>query len=486
MQGKAPFTDWLSDPRNQHIAKLVWEIKDCEAQINLMLTPNPEQNINQTLANQLEYCISLYQKLTHFYPPVETRPTTDFNQGHKITDTIQHWQQHSHQFRQSTNGDDKARHIAISIDCLKQLMMLQQQSCPSLCTPNNDYHLSFDQLSKWFLNFIDLVRHQNDDPSWANDFFQKLGTNTFQETYRILTHADTAHFMFHIYYYKLFPNQLLFHSGHPDFLISLDKRLSFLYQKIEQFIQTFTEYSKSMNLTTPKDFLCHGNQLPKGITLRSKEAYRQLIIEGLKKLNRKVTITEQAPTAEIIDTIFRAYQFWFNPSRLLDAVFMLCKQINLSFEQPNESALFNHMVNSFKTLETEACIYLYGYFGNNDTKYLLRILHYIKLGGNLAKLPVITDKQRQLIDFLYHALTQVIDALSEALNHKQIPCDPISVSQSSKPPSPSKRNLQAILHVIATYTDTKFSPSSLESLFAELEKDLEIPNKQYVSDMETG
>jgi len=241
-----------------------------------------------------------------------------------------------------------------------------------------------------------------------------------------------------------------------------------------------------MNLTTPKDFLCHGNQLPKGITLRSKEAYRQLIIEGLKKLNRKVTITEQAPTAEIIDTIFRAYQFWFNPRRLLDAVFMLCKQINLSFEQPNESALFNHMVNSFKTLETEACIYLYGYFGNNDTKYLLRILHYIKLGGNLAKLPVITDKQRQLIDFLYHALTQVIDALSEALNHKQIPCDPISVSQSSKPPSPSKRNLQAILHVIATYTDTKFSPSSLESLFAELEKDLEIPNKQYVSDMETG
>lgn len=471
MQGDTSFPDWLSEPRNQHVAELLWSIKHIEVEVFSSSSLTVDEVNHQKLLDKLENCTSLYQQLAQYYPPVETLPTTDLSFGNEQTVIVELWQQQSSRFKQLYNSDERATCITVILHCLNKLILLQKQSPSSQMDIQGDQSLSLEQLSKWFLSFIDLIRHRHDNPTWANDFFKQLSADAYKELYQMLTHTDTSHLMFHIYYYKLFPDQLSPHSKHPDFLISLDQRLSYLYQCIEQFVETFILFSKSFYQLSPKDCLCHGNQLPKGITLRSKETYRQLIIRGLKKLNSKVTITEQTPTAEIIDAIFRSYQFWFNPCRLLDAIFMLCKSLHLSTNQLLGTTLYQHMINAFDSLETDACIHLYGYFSNNDTRYLLRVLDFISHGGNLAKLPPLTEAQRQLINFLYQSFTQIIDAVSENLNARNLPCNAIKVTQSSKPPNPSKRNLQAILHVIATYSDSTATVPNLDSLFAEIENE---------------
>ncbi|WP_367607347.1 hypothetical protein [Legionella sp. W05-934-2] len=471
MQGNAPFSDWHSDPKNQSVAELMWLIKNTEAPLNSLLALKFEEAPYEALLKKLEYCTSLLHQLRHFYPPVDYSPKSEPTVSNDRQAIIQRWQQQSIAFKQSANREEKATCIAEMIDCLHKLTMIYQQHASSQQFSQKSETLPLESLSSWFLSFIDLIRHQQDNPAWATDFFHQLNTSAYQDLYQMLTHDDTAHLMFHVYYYKLFPDQLSQHSKHPDFLISLDHRLSFLYQRIEQFIETFISISKNLYHLAPKNFLCHGNQLPKGITLRSKETYRQLIMEGLKKLNSKVAITEQTPTAEIIDAIFRSYQFWFNPCRLLDAIFMLCKRLQLSIHQPLGTTLYSHMVNAFQSLEVDACINLYGYFSNNDTLYLLRVLYYISQGRKLSQLPTLSEAQCQLIDFFYQALMQVTDALSESLNARNLPCKAIEVDKTAKAPSPSKRNLQAILHIIATYCETAGTGPSLESLFAELEHD---------------
>ncbi len=470
MQGHAIFQDWLSDPQNQHIAEISWLIKNTEAQLIPELRQIENENYNQNLITLIEENISLYSQLSHYYPPVEIRPANLLEINKDIGAILDQWQQHANQLKQSISSDEKGFHIATILNCLITLVLLIKQSTQMQPSFDDEQSLSLEKLSQWFLSFIDLIRHQQENPSWANDFLQQLSTHAFQELYQMLTHSDTAHLMFHIYYYKLHPDQLSQMSKHPNLLVSIDQRLTFLYQRIEQFIETFIVFSKNIYQLSPQNFLCHGNQLPAGITLRSKDTYKQLIILGLKKLNSKATITVQTPTAELIDAFFRTYQFWFNPTRLLDAIFMLCKRLELTVSQPLDDTLFQHMVSNFQNLETDACINLYGYFSNNDTRYLLRVLHFISHGGVLTQLPPLSQNQQQLISFLYQAYIQIIDALSETLNERHLPCNIIRTVETSKPPSPSKRNLQAILHVVLTYCETSENNTNLDRLFEELEK----------------
>lgn len=158
------------------------------------------------------------------------------------------------------------------------------------------------------------------------------------------------------------------------------------------------------------------------------EVYRDIIQLAVKNLRVQFTPeNNEKVTLERLHDLGRAYKFWFNPNRLIDAVMVLQQRlVTESISQEEDLETFHQeMLVLYRQLTTTECLDLYGYFANNDSRYLLYTLYSINNGYSLDWLPSLNSSERNAIARVYQALKCVMEALRVELKTDLSPPNPI-------------------------------------------------------------
>lgn len=264
-----------------------------------------------------------------------------------------------------------------------------------------------------------------------------------------------------IYYYKLFPEKLFDEKIHSEKIMSVKSRLNLLYEFIEQFHKVLSKIILERHLSELPDDLLHNEDLPKGIEIDCTHEDRLSILSALRLWRLGLAYQCDTELDELNDrylkNIFRAYKFWFNPNRLIDAVMILKLRIN-TFCQENAVNEFNEVneifyegvLSQFKKQSTAECLDLYGYFANNDTCYLMRTLLALKEKITLPWFE--TDKNILMtIEEVYNALEIVMNALRDELNLRHIKTQSYKRKLPKDLIKPGRRNKDAITRLVSIY-----------------------------------
>jgi len=132
---------------------------------------------------------------------------------------------------------------------------------------------------------------------------------------------------------------------------------------------------------------------------------------------------------------------------------------------------FHDMVTLYQQLTTNECLDLYGYFSNNDTRYLLYALLAVIQEQPLKWLPALNHKEKQAIEHVFYALQCVIEAMRVELKNRHLVTEPYSYESNKVCLEIGRRNRDAVLRALAVYGRTTLTHSStLEQLFCDIEQ----------------
>jgi hypothetical protein len=306
------------------------------------------------------------------------------------------------------------------------------------------------QLELWLIGLIDFWnQHETSNPEFValfqdwNVAQQKLALNFFADHNFIdLVNA--------IFFYKLYPERLFTQSVHPEKLISIRTRLGILHYYIELMQQQLYDASQKNGLNPGIDYLLHGDNLPRGIMLEVDERYRKVIQTSIKKL--KVYFSPQNHKQEILELLHdlgRAYKFWFNPNRLIDTVMLLQQRTNSDASKREDFQV--QIMLLFNQLTTNECLDLYGYFANNDSRYLLYAFFAITQGITFDWLPSLNERDKAAVEKVFHALSDVMDALRIELKNRHVLTDPYMYQVNKHRVHIGHRNRDAVLRAMILY-----------------------------------
>ena len=272
-----------------------------------------------------------------------------------------------------------------------------------------------------------------------------------------------------IFFYKLYPDKLFPHILHPEKLISVRTRLGVLHYSIELIQQQLYSISSQNGLTPGIDYLLHGNELPYGVMIEVDKNFTEMIQASIKKL--KISVTPQNAQQETLELLYdlgRAYKFWFNPNRLIDAVMVL--QQNFVYGSKTTAVFQEEMVILFCQLTTNDCLDLYGYFANNDSRYLLHTFFAITQGNVFNWLSPLQEEERKTIEKVFHALYSVMEALRIELKNRHVITEPYVYDLSEEDSFIGHRNRDAVFRTMALYGNQSVSSSdTIEQLFCLIE-----------------
>jgi hypothetical protein len=282
-------------------------------------------------------------------------------------------------------------------------------------------------------------------------------------------HLDMNHAIF---FYKLHPERLFKDKLHPEKLISVKTRLMQLYNLIETFHMGLATTLVQKGYAEPQDFLFHGDVLPKGIDIKVDLACRKSIVSAIKLWALPIVGIDDQSCIHQLQEIFRAYKYWFNPSRLIDVIMNLQeKPMKQNPGMLPSDALGKHMLNVFKSLSTSECLDLYGYFSNKDTNYLMKTLLLAQREQEISWLPKLDSSKKRALRRVYEALSCVMNVLCILLNERNIETQPYEhYLEDDKQLTPGRRNRQAVIRVIELYQhdDSQYN-DKIDDLFKKLE-----------------
>ncbi|QBR85056.1 hypothetical protein E3983_12270 [Legionella israelensis] len=284
---------------------------------------------------------------------------------------------------------------------------------------------------------------------------------------------EFVHFFNAVFYFKLNPDHLFDAKIPSEKLLSVRTRLDSLYQVIEHLQQQLIHYCLHHHIPPVNDLLFHGDELLQGIRFQvsplCKESLQQIVKEY--KVSHIGGYDQKNIDNKLYD-MFRAYKFWFNPSRLIDAVMVLQQALmHQSIEAEfNEQQFQQKMTLLYKPLKTTECLDLYGYFANKDSSYLLRLLRAVIEQRQLRWLPELKETEKKAVFRVFQTLQSIMEALRVELAHRQIFTEayPVDFSKPLKKPGRRKRN--AVLRILTVYGSLGVKENkSLEQLFNAVE-----------------
>lgn len=292
---------------------------------------------------------------------------------------------------------------------------------------------------------------------------QKAALDFFSET----TFVDLVNTLF---FYKLYPDRLFGHLIHPEKLISVRMRLGVLHYYIESIQQHLYTASVKNGLKPGVDHLLHGNELPKGIMIEVDDSFREVIQQAIKKLKvGYIPHNSQQEIRELLSDLESAYKFWFNPNRLIDAVMVL--QRNLVSDTQEKNTFESEMVLAFKKLTTTECLDLYGYFANKDTKFLLYTFFAIIQNVTFDWLPPLHERDKEVLNKVFHALLSVMEALRIELKHRHVTTDTYTYELMHETIHIGHRNRDAVFRVLTLYgCNAPTHNDTMEQLFRLVEE----------------
>jgi hypothetical protein len=278
-----------------------------------------------------------------------------------------------------------------------------------------------------------------------------------------------------LFYYKINPEKLFVESLHPEKLVSVGIRLARLYEVIEFLHKLLCEVANKYSLKIPTDYFLHEEDIPPGVVVEFDEELRAFIQETIGQVRIQKRKSRELSAQQLIYDLGRSYKFWFNPNRLIDSAMLLFQCLNKDSLQ-KKSALdlfFQKMVHEYEHLTTSQCLDLYGYFANNDTRYLFYALHAVASESYLSWLSTLGVTERQTATHLIHILQAVTESLRVVLKNRFVTTKPYHYAlKPGHGELIGKRNRQAVLRALIIYCD-QLSPSEksgdlLDDLFKEI------------------
>lgn len=277
-----------------------------------------------------------------------------------------------------------------------------------------------------------------------------------------------------IFFYKIHPEQLFADVIHFEKLISVQMRLRVLHYYIESMQQHLYRAALQNGLIPGVDYFLHDEELPQGIMLEVNDEYKQMIQTAIKGL--KLNANPMPAKRVAVDCLYdlsRAYKFWFNPSRLIDAVMVLQQNLlsDVQGQERNWMLLQDKMKALYSQLTTGECLDLYGYFANNDTRYLLYTFCHIFQGGTFDWLPPLNHEEKIAVVDVFDILRCVMEALRIELRNRQLLAEPYSYDLAKPNMEIDQRNRNAVFRVIKIYKRIHgTSGDVIEQLFQSMEQ----------------
>ena len=256
-----------------------------------------------------------------------------------------------------------------------------------------------------------------------------------------------------IFFYKLHPDKLFADLIHPEKLISVRMRLGALHYYIELMQRQLYGVALQNGLMPEIDYFLHDEELPQGIMIEANEEFRKMIQTTIKKIKvNLIAANTKQGTWECLDDLGRAYRFWFNPNRLIDAVMVLHQNLLSENLEQQKSIIFQEkMVDLYRQLTTTTCLDLYGYFANNDSRYLLYTFFTIAKGGTFDWLPLLNDEEKNALIEVFDALQSVMEALRMELKNRNMITEPYLYDLGKPSIMIGHRNRDAVFRAIAIY-----------------------------------
>lgn len=485
IQNNSHLLNWLVTDHQRVKARIKYELKQLELylvrlyKVNITLRECPQEVvlIFQELANKY----SDYSKLLGC---ADKESTADFDQSIKGLC----WQDYVHILIKLKNSlsiasdleDEKILiseittlliHFNSEVDFCRMLNHTNHRPCKNNVLFKQLFQTS--ELVSWLFSLIDFINDQDSFQIESIFSFQNWSVKQLQLGLDFLIKDEVVSFVNSLFYYKLNPAELYQGVIHPEKLVSVRERIGFLYSVIEQLQKELFAMAHHKGLTPDVDYLFHGDELPQGIKIEIKDSFNDLIQSALGELRRHFIIDKQAqyPLDRLKD-LYRAYKYWFNPNRLIDASMVLRQQ--LIPENGREDNMLLHfqeeLAKLFDHWGTTECLDLYGYFTNKDTRCLMFTLFSITHCYPLDRLPPLSDNELSTVLRVYQTLKSVMEGLRIELQNRHVITEPYDFELETQYLHSGRINRDAVFRLIAIYGgDAMADRNTLDQLFYSIE-----------------
>lgn len=328
--------------------------------------------------------------------------------------------------------------------------------------------------SLWLMALVDFYHTTMNHHLDLSILFREWPEQSQQAALAYFSDHDLVNLVNAIFFYKLYPEQLFNEFIHPEKLVSVRTRLGVLHHLIEQLQKQLYTCAHQHGLNSGIDYFFHGDELPQGILIEVDEALKEPIQSAI----RRITIpfnpeNERQVTMDRLKDLGNAYKFWFNPNRLIDAVMVLRQRLVTTTGEAGLASFYQEMIILFGQFTTTQCLDLYGYFTNNDSRYLLYTFFTVAEGESLNWLPRLQEEEQQAIREVFDALQSVMEALRAELKNRHIATQAYVYDLEKQQIQARRRNREAVLRVITLYCrETVRVNETLESLFRALEEEV--------------
>ena len=463
--------NWLISDACRQEAHAKYDIKLLECRLNILSTQKTvsSESIQCVLEALIQSYINYLQLLKKAYPLLESDPTCPSGETwHKCYRHILNFQA---RLSAEQNQLEKIRLIELLLTHYQYLIRLINPSVLHTKEKHLGNHLKILLAAKspdtWLqalaqVQVQKLAGGKGELLRLASNELIQLANRFQQQAFLEPIHA--------VFFYKLHPEHLFAQIPHPEKQISVQTRLSLLYKWIESLHQALTQVLHERELGVLQDLLFHGEELPAGTEIEVNQSYHRSIQAVLKLLPTRSGDTKNEEILKQVDNIFRAYKFWFNPDRLVDAVMILKQRLLANNPSGQNQCLYQQMIHLYKQLTTTECLDLYGYFANKSSCYLMRTLLSIQQKQTHKWLPKLTEAEQLAIQHIYDDLDSVMEALRQELSARNIATEPYKRRLSGKAIAPGRRIRYAILRIIDLYEDKNDQNSlEIEHLFSLIE-----------------
>lgn len=471
--------NWFVTDEHRTKAQIKYELKHLESCLhNSLELDNHAESCSEEFDS---ICDTLAHRYLDYLKLLNLSNQFDFKKlpPYKIRDRAEHYHRIlslKQQLVQTTNLEEEQQ-IVTELATLYYQLKTNPNSIPQLI---NEAHLKDlkqlfkkDNLNLWLKALVQFWNRSATPHFEIPLLFRDWESKQLQLALDFFAEPALVDLVNAIFFYKLYPDTLFKDFIHPEKLVSVRMRLSVLHNYIEMLQHQLNTSAIQYGLKPGVDYFFHGDELPQGIMIDVHEEFREIIQSALKHLKVKFTFeNEQQVTIDRLHDLARAYKFWFNPNRLVDAVMVLQQRLVKKKDSETEYlAIFRQeMLGLYHQLTTTECLDLYGYFANNDSRYLLYTLFTLVKGNEVDWLPTLTKTETKAIKEVFLALQTVMEALRDELKNRHISTEAYIYDLEKQAVQTRKRNRDAVFRIIAIYGHDSITLSdAVEKLFHDVE-----------------
>jgi hypothetical protein len=466
---------WLVTDKDREKAEIKYQLKQLESRLNKFLDAQNEVDFFPAEINAL--CDALAQKYLSYLQLINNKMIDDCSELPDSHSTL-NWQKRYRLIVQLKAQLSTTIHLEEECKVIAEIASLYYHFKKLIKSPYLPSHkhlegviklFSQNDLYSWLIAVIDFWNENEIQDMELSSIFHEWSHTQLQDALNFISAAELVNLVNAIFFYKLYPDKLFNELIHPEKLVSVRMRLGTLHQNIELLENQLYSTALRHGLKPGVDYLFHGDELPQGIMIEVDYEYQEIIQSAIKNLKIKYTHeSEEQITIDRLHDLGLAYKFWFNPNRLIDAVMVLQQRLvteDIS-EENNLVILYQQMVILYGQLSTTECLDLYGYFANNDTRYLRYTLFSIIQEVPLDWLPELNNSEKNAIHRVFHALQYIMEALREALKIRHVTTEPYIYDLAKDYLQAGRRNRDAVFRIISIYGSEQLHHNdAVEQLF---------------------